>query len=124
MRAEFDAHTANFTLDGTFLASPFMRLNHSSYLIETGKGGEAAGIANNDAVQGAIQIRFRGVLDKYNSDILDVNSSSPAWLRTVGFGNNSLNIGDSLNGGPKTRSAMLSALVAPFLAVVISIYII
>ncbi|CAI7583709.1 unnamed protein product [Penicillium glandicola] len=111
----FDANTANLTLDGTFVAEPYLRSNNSDY-------PGLNQISTADGIQGAIQIRFRGVLDTYNSDILDVNSTSPAWLRTVGFGNNSLNIADSSNGGC-LRSALWSALGVPFLvAVIVSIY--
>ena len=109
---DFDAHTANLTVDGSFLASPFIRSNNSGYP-ETGT------ISSEDALQGNIQIRFRGVLDTYNSDILEVNSTSPTWLRTVGFGNNSLNIGDSSNRGSSLRSALWSALGIPFLVAII-----
>lgn len=114
MTVNFDANTANLTLDGTFLAEPYLRSNNSGY---PGTGQ----ISTDDALQGTIQIRFRGVLDTYNSDILDVNSTSPAWLRTVGFGNNSLNIADSSDGGC-LRSVLWSALGVPFLvAIIVSI---
>ncbi|KAK4868030.1 hypothetical protein LT330_007689 [Penicillium expansum] len=109
---DFDTRTANLTLDGDFLASPYIRLNNSGY--------PATGtISTEDALQGAIQIRFRGVVDAYNSDILNVNSTAPAWLRTVGFGNNSLNIANSSNRGSGLRSTLWSALVVPFIVVVI-----
>ena len=33
------------------------------------------------------------VIDPYHSDTLVNTSRTPTWLRTVGFGNNSMNIG-------------------------------
>lgn len=109
---DFDAHTANLTLDGDFFASPYIRSNNSGYP-ETGM------TSSDDALQGTVQVRFRGVLDTYNSDILDINSTTPAWLRTVGFGNNSLNIGNSPNRAGSLRSALWSALGVPFLVAII-----
>ncbi|KAJ5963993.1 uncharacterized protein N7479_003869 [Penicillium vulpinum] len=51
-----------------------------------------------------------GVLDTYHSDVLDVNSSSARWLRTVGFGNNSLNIdNDARNAAGMSRISRGSA---------------
>ena len=41
---------------------------------------------------------FGGVLDAYHSDGFDMNKSPPTRLPTVGFGNNSVNIGNSPAG--------------------------
>lgn len=49
-------------------------------------------------LQGKIKISYFGVIDLYHSDILVNTSATPTWLRTVGFGNNSMNIGYD-NGG-------------------------
>lgn len=108
---DFDAHTSNPTMDGDFSASPFMRSNVSRYW-----WGD---MLSAETIRGHIQVRFSGVLDTYNSDILDVNSTEPAWLRTVGFGNNSLNIADSSNSGHGLRSTLWGALVAPLLLVLL-----
>ncbi|KAJ5589374.1 hypothetical protein N7537_012052 [Penicillium hordei] len=102
---DFDAHTSNLTMDGAFSASPFMRSNVSRYW-----WGD---MLSAETIRGPIQVRFSGVLDAYNSDILDVNSTEPAWLRTVGFGNNSLNIADLSNRGYSLRSTLWGAFVAP-----------
>lgn len=110
---DFDAHTSNLTMDGDFSASPFMRSNVSRYW-----WGD---MLSAETIRGPIQVRFSGVLDAYNSDILDVNSTKPTWLRTVGFGNNSLNIADSSNRGHSLRSTLWGALVAP-LIVGIAVY--
>ena len=88
MNVTFDTQTANLTLNGDFQASPFVRSNSSDYVV--GSGGTIG-----PGVQGTIGFTFRGALDAYHSDILNTNSSSPTWLRTVGFGNNSLNIDNS-----------------------------
>ncbi|KAJ9484751.1 hypothetical protein VN97_g8613 [Penicillium thymicola] len=105
--ADFDAHTSNLTMDGHFTASPYMRSNVSRYM-----WGD---MLSAETIRGPIQVRFSGVLDAYNSDILDVNSTEPAWLRTVGFGNNSLNIADSPNGECSLRPALWGAFVVPLL---------
>lgn len=88
MNVTFDDQTANLTLDGDFQASPFLRSNDTNYI--GGSNGELG-----PAVQGTIRFKFNGVLDAYHSDVLDMNASSPTWLRTVGFGNNTLNVGNS-----------------------------
>ncbi|KAJ5604868.1 hypothetical protein N7510_010022 [Penicillium lagena] len=88
MNVTFDDQTANLTLDGDFAAYPFLRSNDTNYI--GGSNGELG-----SAVQGTIRFTFNGVLDAYHSDVLDMNASSPTWLRTVGFGNNTLNIGNS-----------------------------
>lgn len=50
-------------------------------------------LVNSDEVQGKIKILFFGVTDPYHPDALVNTSTTPTWLRTVGFGNNSMNIG-------------------------------
>lgn len=102
MNVTFDDQTANFTLDGDFEASPFLRSNDTLY--NGGTNGEL-GVG----VQGTIQFTFKGVLDAYHSDVLDMNTSSPTWLRTVGFGNNSLNIANS--GADRPRPGLGAATI-------------
>ncbi|KAJ5185838.1 Transcription factor [Penicillium cf. griseofulvum] len=106
MRAGFSAHAASLVMDGSFVASPYLRSNVSNY--------QGPKMLSRTTIRGNIQVRFEGVFDAYHSDILDVNSTAPAWLRTVGFGNNSLNIADS-SGERHVRSALLSTLGVPFL---------
>lgn len=86
MSLQFDDKTANLTVDGYFAAYPYVRTNVSNWI-----GPHQISIG--DSVQGTIKIRFSGVLDSYHSDSLDVISADPAWVRTVGFGNDSSNIG-------------------------------
>ena len=91
LNGTFDAQTANFTLDADFRAYEYVRSNVTNYIgTEVGEIGRP--------VQGTIRFTFKGVLDTYHSDVLNMNTSSPTWLRTVGFGNNSLNIADSAVG--------------------------
>ncbi|KAJ6114796.1 hypothetical protein N7486_000574 [Penicillium sp. IBT 16267x] len=90
MNATFDDKTANLTMEGTFVAMPFLRSNITNYV-----GGGQGELSSNDMVQGRIRFTFEGVLDPYHSDVLDMNATSPTWLRTVGFGNDTLNIGNS-----------------------------
>lgn len=89
MNASFDAHTANLTLSGIFEADSFLRKNDTQRIDIGG------------SVLGTFKLHFHGVLDTYHSDVLNVNSTSPTWLRTVGFGNNSLNIGYAKNAAER-----------------------
>lgn len=88
LNVTFDTQTADFALNGDFAANPFLRSNDTDY-----NGGTAGELG--PAIQGTIGFTFKGVLDAYHSDVLNTNTSSPIWLRTVGFGNNTLNIGNS-----------------------------
>lgn len=91
MNASFDARSANLTLSGLFEADSYLRKN-ATQTYDIGGG-----------VLGTFQLHFHGVLDTYHSDVLDVNSTSPTWLRTVGFGNNSLNIGYAENAAERAH---------------------
>jgi hypothetical protein len=104
MNVTFDDHTANLTLDGDFAAYPFLRPNNTNYI--GGRDGELG-----TGVQGTIQFTFNGVLDAYHSDVLDMNASSPTWLRTVGFGNNTLNIGNGDSGVGRLRPSLGAATI-------------
>ena len=100
VNASFDDRTANLTVKGKFTAHPYNSRNSSLWRAPNH-------LSNSVAVTGDIQIRFRGVLDTYHSDVLDVNASSPTWLRTVGFGNNSLNVqADEENAGERLQAAL------------------
>jgi hypothetical protein len=81
---QFDSQTANLTVDGFAAAFPYRNSN-------TAFGQN--NLVNSDEVQGKIKISFFGVIDPYHSDALVNTSTTPTWLRTVGFGNNSMNIG-------------------------------
>ena len=81
----FDSQTANLSLDGSFTAIPMLLPNSSRNPLMPNLG--------NVSFQGSIKIRFQGVIDPYHSDVLVNDSATPTWLRTVGYGNNSANIG-------------------------------
>lgn len=81
---QFDSQTANFTVNGYAAAFP--------YRVSYTEGGENRQLGP-DEVQGKIKISFFGVVDPYHSDTLINTSTTPTWLRTVGFENNSMNIG-------------------------------
>lgn len=94
MNATFNENTANLTLGAKLVAYPYSRANDSgssSY----GHGGE---ISIGDSVQGTIRFTFKGVLDSYHSEVLDMNATMTKWLWTVGFGNNSMNAGYNSGG--------------------------
>jgi hypothetical protein len=115
MNATFNEKTANFTLEGKFAAYPYLRANDTGYS-GTPDGGE---ISIGDSVQGTIRFTFRGNLDIYHSDVLDMNTTTPTWLRTVGFGNNSMNVGYTSGGqgrpGVGAGVIVLFALFAAFI---------
>lgn len=114
MNGTFDAQTANFTLDGDFQAQPFLRSNDTLY-----NGGENGEIG--EAVQGTIRFTVKGVLDAYHSDVLNMNTSSPTWLRTVGFGNNSHNIGNT-SAAARRRPGLGAATIMMALAIFTAFY--
>lgn len=84
---QFDARSANLSIDGAFVALPFLRKNI------TDDTSVPPLPPRDDRVQGMAKIRFSGVIDQYHSDVLVNDTSTPTWLRTVGFQNNSANIG-------------------------------
>ncbi|RAK98114.1 uncharacterized protein BO80DRAFT_427633 [Aspergillus ibericus CBS 121593] len=77
---EFDVKTANLSLEGYFIG------------YEVVKEGSKTGSSMVLAV-GKLKLTFLGVLDAYHSDVLVNTTDTPTWLRTVGFQNNSLNVG-------------------------------
>ncbi|PYH81651.1 hypothetical protein BO82DRAFT_432313 [Aspergillus uvarum CBS 121591] len=78
---DFDGETANYTIQGYF----------DSYRIYPNGTSRSGG----ETTHGQFTLRFAGVLDAYHSDILANDTATPIWLRTVGFNNNSLNVGFS-----------------------------
>ena len=71
-------------------------------------------------IMGRIQMRFSGPLDAYHSDILYVNSSTPTWLRTVGFGNISLISANNSRGTSLSQPQKWTLL--PFLLVLATMF--
>lgn len=84
---QFDSETANLTVEGYFFATPWL-LNSMNSSTDLGP----------DSIQGRIKMTFLGIIDPYHSDQLVNNNAAPAWVRTVGFNNNALNIGYSSGG--------------------------
>ncbi|KAM0342542.1 hypothetical protein ACHAPU_009516 [Fusarium lateritium] len=99
---QFDDKTANLTMDAVFSASPYVWPNASGHSMPT-RGSPGA--------TGFIQIRVPGLLDAYHSDLLSLNDTKPVWLRTVGFGNESSNIGYE-SGAFKLSSQFAIAVLA------------
>ncbi|KAF5569973.1 hypothetical protein FPANT_13833 [Fusarium pseudoanthophilum] len=81
----FDDKTANLTMDAVFSARPYVWPNATTEWSAPTTGSPGA--------HGFIQIRVFGVIDAYHSDSLSLEGETPVWLRTVGFGNDSSNIG-------------------------------
>ncbi|KAJ5162144.1 hypothetical protein N7492_007536 [Penicillium capsulatum] len=116
MNATFDDRTVDMTINGLFTASTNLRHNDSEIMAQRSTVKD---------ILGEITIRVHGVLDPYHSDVLDVNSSAPTWQRTVGFGNNSLNIGnDAKNGAGRvgdSRGSISLALFAVLVGMVVGV---
>lgn len=87
VKLQFDAVTANLSVDGGFLSTPYLLSNSTD-----STRGPVFG-PGSDVIQGTVKIRVSGSIDQYHSDVLVNDSSIPTWLRTVGFQNNSANIG-------------------------------
>jgi hypothetical protein len=109
---QFDSQTANLTVDGYAAAFPYRNTI-------TGYGQN--NLVNSDEVQGKIKISFFGAIDPYHSDTLVNTSTIPTWLRTVGFGNNSMNIGH--NSGAPGRSRLSNWGTATVFAIISSAWI-
>ncbi|KAJ5803279.1 uncharacterized protein N7503_005729 [Penicillium pulvis] len=80
---QFDPTTANLSMQGYFAASA---------LSTTGPGFPLDAETEMTLV-GKFVMNFSGVIDSYHSDILRNDTETPTWLRTVGYQNNSLNVG-------------------------------
>lgn len=84
MSIQFDSKTANMSMDAVFAAQP--------YLLSNVIDGEWP-ITGSPGAYGFIKLRVSGAIDAYHSDSLSLEDERPVWLRTVGFGNDSSNIG-------------------------------
>ncbi|KAJ6031189.1 hypothetical protein N7540_001921 [Penicillium herquei] len=82
---QFDGQTANFSMKGYFAGD-------DEYWAE--------GYSEMGDVQfaGEFTLTFEGVIDLYHSDVLRNDTAMPTWLRTVGYQNNSLNVGYTTSG--------------------------
>lgn len=109
VQLQFDSQTANYTLDGYFTA-----------LAEQFSNGSGILKSPSNWVQGKIRMTFSGIIDVYHSDILVNSSAHPAWLPTVGFNNNSLNIDytEQSFSEDRLRPNLLVAMAISFLSVV------
>ncbi|KAJ5113019.1 hypothetical protein N7456_001553 [Penicillium angulare] len=77
---QFDGQTANLSMKGYASAV-------SEY--KTGSAYQVGSVT----FAGEFTLTFSGVIDLYHSDVLRNDMATPTWLRTVGYQNNSLNVG-------------------------------
>ncbi|PLB48805.1 hypothetical protein P170DRAFT_383111 [Aspergillus steynii IBT 23096] len=107
----FNDRTANVSISGIFRATAWLHTNASRTL------------AVGSSILGSLELEFRGILDPYHSDVLDMDSPTPKWLRTVGFGNNSLNIDNDATSAAATSWALRggSIIVLPVLSLILNI---
>ncbi|KAJ5667732.1 uncharacterized protein N7477_006302 [Penicillium maclennaniae] len=95
LNLQFDGNTANLTIEGYFDATPKPTGNHTFNTVDI-------------EAHGNVKITFLGTIDRYHSDVLVNDTSRPTWKRTVGFNNNTLNVGDKssstkANGAPSQQ---------------------
>ncbi|KAJ5735574.1 uncharacterized protein N7483_000699 [Penicillium malachiteum] len=89
LNLQFDSTTVNLSMQGYFQAS-----------INSISGPDFPQEAEDTFVfVGKFVMTFEGVIDTYHSDILRNDTATPTWLRTVGYQNNSLNVGYTTTSG-------------------------
>ncbi|KAI1072041.1 hypothetical protein LB507_005371 [Fusarium sp. FIESC RH6] len=110
---QFDEKTANLTLDGVFSAAPYARLN-TTYL-------RPAPVIGRSTYVGFYSLKFDGLLDAYHSDLLSLKENVPTWQRTVGFGNNTANIGNDQEPVEESAGNVVSGSVLTVMAVAVSL---
>ncbi|GKU08321.1 hypothetical protein FLAG1_08072 [Fusarium langsethiae] len=103
---QFDDKTANLTLASSFHSIPIVHENQTS---------------QGPTAHGFLRVRFSGALDAYHSDSLSLNGSTPSWLRTVGFSNNSFNIGYSESSVEKLHLGLGLASMAAMITVTMTL---
>jgi hypothetical protein len=98
---QFDSKTANLSLEGYFEA--------------------LATIYPAKILTGRFKMTFSGIVDTYYSDVLVNDTATPTWLRTVGFQNNSLNVGYTSGSSSTRRTGILPPVAIGFvLSLVVS----
>ncbi|RJE19806.1 hypothetical protein PHISCL_07858 [Aspergillus sclerotialis] len=111
---QFNAKTANLSVDGGFISIPYWLPNSSA--------SKVGYTRQEDTLQGKVKIRFSGIIDQYHSDVLVNDTSTPTWLRSVGFHNNSANIGyNNVASGIHTRGWVAATVTIFLLAIGIRI---
>lgn len=98
---QFDGTTANMTMKGYFVADP------------NSVTGQYLDSWYGNVFGGTFTMSFEGVIDRYHSDVLRNDTDTPTWLRTVGYQNNSLNVGYTTTSGSNQviRSCSLAMLL-------------
>ncbi|KAM0407384.1 hypothetical protein ACHAPD_012285 [Fusarium lateritium] len=112
---QFDDKTANLTFDAFWHASAIRQPNYREVV-----DNPALPTWGHTRVIGRVSFNFSGVLDEYHSDILSLDNSLPVWQRTVGFGNNSANIGYGDTSDSRGKRTVGRASLA-LMAVIVSI---
>jgi hypothetical protein len=85
---QFDDKTANLTFSAFWVAYAIRQPNYREVV-----NNPSLPTWRHSSVIGRVSFNFSGVLDEYHSDVLSLENPLPVWQRTVGFGNNSANIG-------------------------------
>jgi hypothetical protein len=89
---QFDGQTANLTVEGYFEGIPLGKYDFNE---------------DDLFVPGRAKLSFSGVTDTYHSDVLVNDSATPSWERSIGFGNDSANVG--YNGTDTSVSSSLQS---------------
>ncbi|KAJ5611605.1 hypothetical protein N7528_008710 [Penicillium herquei] len=93
---QFDSMTANMTIKGYFFG-----------VVQSEIGSDLESWYGN-VFAGTFVLSFLGVIDSYHSDILKNDTATPTWIPTVGYNNNSLNVGytnATTSGGSRQTSS-------------------
>lgn len=73
---QFDAKTANLSIDGGFISVPSEPPNRSLTANENGYGQQKD-------TQGKVKIRFSRFIDQYHSEVLVNDTFTSTWLKPV-----------------------------------------
>ncbi|GKZ57839.1 hypothetical protein AnigIFM60653_007443 [Aspergillus niger] len=95
---QFDEKSANLSLNGYFIGYQAVKVGTET-------------LSTGVLVVGKMKLSFLGVLDAYHSDVLANNTATPTWLRTVGFQNNSLNVGYTSTASSVSRERAVFATI-------------
>ncbi|KAJ5936541.1 hypothetical protein N7466_002991 [Penicillium verhagenii] len=106
---QFDHQSANISFEGYFSGERYY---------------EQEGLRNSgdSILVGKFELTFLGAIDSYHSDVLENDTATPIWLRTVGFQNNSLNVGYALVSTGSQLIGSLSLATLTFIVLEVALF--
>lgn len=106
---QFDSQSANISFQGYFTGAQTYKEGGSEF-------------AGEPILVGQFRLTFLGTIDTYHSDVLENSTSTPAWLRTVGFQNNSLNVGYTSGSTGNQLMGSLSLATLAFILLEVALF--